>query len=98
MQKPVCVKCSCYFRPHKNGIYYLEMKPIGAHQAPRGNEKPEEWEPYKLWYADLWKCPNCRHEMITGSGINPVIEDFRIEFDKEVESLGNKIIVRVNDC
>jgi len=36
--------------------------------------------PYKIWYADLWKCPNCKNEIIVGFGWNPVAEHFQNDF------------------
>jgi hypothetical protein len=96
-QKPVCVKCACYFHVEKNGIYYMEMRPI-EHGAPRGNEDPGKWEYYKLWRADLWKCPICKHELISGSGWDPVWQDYLPGIEEWVRTAGPNLKVLVCDC
>ena len=44
MQKPVCLKCACYFRPHRNGVYYVEMPKI--EQSGVGHRGAIEFGPY----------------------------------------------------
>jgi len=97
-QKPVCLKCACYFHIHKNGVWYIEQMPAGGKRPAIGNAEPENWVPYKLWHADLWICPCCGHELIAGSGQMPMAEHYQDRFIKEVEALGDQIIVLVNDC
>jgi hypothetical protein len=53
MPSPVCVECEVEYRAEKNGIVAEEMADFGS---------------YKLWRADLWKCPGCGHRLITGFG------------------------------
>jgi len=96
MQKPVCLKCACYFRPHRNGVYYVEMKPKAGHNPARGRKEPEGWEPYKVWQADLWQCPECKSLMICGSGRNPVTVSHMDNFSKWVSD--PSVILLVNDC
>lgn len=48
---PVCVTCQKEYRPEKNGITAIEMASFG---------------PYKIWAADLLKCPKCGHLVISG--------------------------------
>jgi len=96
MQKPVCLKCACYFRPHKNGVYYVEMKPKAGRDPARGQREPEGWTPYKVWQGDLWQCPECGHLMIHGSGRRPVSQDYLPDFEKWVSDSG--VIRLVNDC
>jgi hypothetical protein len=48
--------------PKKNGVY-LETKRAGN-------------QPYMIFACDLWECPNCHFELITGLGKDPVIEHF----------------------
>lgn len=57
MNRPVCVQCRCEFRPEQNGFYIEEMA--------AGNR------PYRLWYADLWECPGCRNQIVTGFANQP---------------------------
>ena len=96
MQKPICVKCACYFRPEKNGITYLEQKPIGGKTVPRGYAAPDLWEPYKLWRGDLWECPECHHQIIHGTGFNPIRHDYEVDFGIVLKA--STILVKVNDC
>lgn len=97
MQKPICVKCACYFHPKENGIWYMEMKPLQS-EAPRGNIDPGQWAYYKLWRADLWKCPICQHELIYGSGHEPVWQDYHGGVDKVISGVGTRMKVFVCDC
>lgn len=34
----------------------------------------ENGEPYKLWDADLWECPECGSQVITGFGARSIAE------------------------
>jgi hypothetical protein len=55
--RPVCVKCQVELRPEKNEVGCLDFASFG---------------PYQLWDSDLWKCPKCGHEILTGFGQNPI--------------------------
>ncbi len=57
-RQPVCVKCECDLKPEQNGVYCVETA---------GTER----RPYKVWHADLWKCPNCGIEIVSGYGHGP---------------------------
>jgi hypothetical protein len=70
------VKCQRFYRPDKNGVHVLEQKPIQNGAQP-GLIEPENWEPYKVWRADRWKCEGCQHELVTGFGFHPMWEDYR---------------------
>ena len=72
-KRPVCVGCTKEFLPEKNGVLVCEHANFG---------------PYKIWSADLWKCPNCGSEIIVGFGYNSVSEHFQDDFQdwlKKVE-------------
>jgi len=59
--------------PEKNGVMVEEH---------RGQN-----EPYKIWNADLWKCPKCGFELIAGFGSRPIVEHFHEaykDFQKKV--------------
>lgn len=62
----VCVSCNIQYRPEKNGVYITEFFTDG--------------KPYKVWMADLWKCPKCGHLLITGFGNNPISEHYKDDF------------------
>ena len=89
MPKPVCVKCQRFYRPHRNGVHILEGKPNGV-RVPPGTSRPELWEPYKVWMADMWKCQGCGHELINGFGHSPLWQDFQ----PNMPEFSHK----VNDC
>lgn len=61
---PNTVVCGCsrIMRVKKNGITV--------------EETTESGEPYRLWSADLWACPNCGIEVISGFGRHPVAEGY----------------------
>ena len=66
MPHPICVECQIEYRPEKNGVIAEEMATgIGS---------------YKIWSADLWKCPVCGHLIISGYGRNAVAEHFQSDY------------------
>lgn len=48
-----CVKCQCDLAPEKNAVWLVVL----AHNPP---------VPYAIWAADLWKCPGCGVEIVSG--------------------------------
>jgi hypothetical protein len=50
-----CAKCEVDLRPEKNGVWLIEMF-------------QHDTEPYSIWHADLWKCPKCGVEIVSGYG------------------------------
>jgi hypothetical protein len=59
MPKPACPKCQRFYRPKKNGYFFIESMPRGGGPdddlpTPSGTSRPDLWQPYKLWSADLW--------------------------------------------
>jgi len=93
--KPICVACRRFYRPHQNGVWFLEGMPA-FNGAPPGLGAPDQWKPYKLWRGDLWKCHGCGHELISGVAFDPFSEHYMPHFKQEVEEL--KPILQVNDC
>lgn len=104
MPKPACVKCRCFYRPKTNGVRVIEAmpRPFEGESTIRPNEKiagrrqPAVWQPYKLWVADLWECPDCGHELITGWAQKPMME--RHEPDFNLTCLREHPVVQINDC
>ena len=94
--KPVCVKCRRFFKPAKTGVSVMEQMPCG-NDAPPGNTEPENWKPYKLWQADLYRCDGCGHEVITGFAQLPSAEHYQPEFKDKV-ARARQPIYEVNDC
>lgn len=79
MPKQICVKCSVEFKIEKNSVMVVEMF----------SDPPQ---PYKIWSADMWKCPTCGAEIIAGFGHQAVAEHFQEKFDDVL----NK--VQTNGC
>lgn len=92
--------CRRFFRPKKNGYYFIEGMPNGpAGDCPPGNEAPETWSPYKLWTGDLYQCEGCGAEVISGFGQNPVSEHYLPDFaEKKALLVDARGGIQVNDC
>ena len=97
MVKPICVSCQRFYRPKKNGVYFIEAMPkAGCERAPPGTTAPHMWTPYKLWVADLWKCNGCGHELIVGASREPLAEHYDPDFVAMCAS--RPLACTVNDC
>lgn len=53
MRRPICIKCQIAFRPLENGITVIDM----FSQPPK---------PYRMWQADLFECPICKAQIVSG--------------------------------
>jgi hypothetical protein len=58
-----------------------------------GTAEPEMWKPYKVWIGDEWVCHGCGRLLIVGTGLQPVSEHYRPNFDEADASY-----LTVNDC
>ena len=67
--REVCVPCEIEMRVHEVGVAVLEMASFG---------------PYKLWMADMMKCPHCGHEAITRYADRPVAEHYQSGFEQQL--------------
>lgn len=56
----VCTACRTHLRIETQRVLVIEMASFG---------------PYKVWNADLYKCPGCGAEMVTGFGQCPIRAD-----------------------
>jgi predicted RNA-binding Zn-ribbon protein involved in translation (DUF1610 family) len=63
--RPVCVKCEVELRPEKNSVGLVDYMTLGEGED-------EKTDPSQVWEADLWKCPVCGYEIVTGFGNSPV--------------------------
>lgn len=102
MLKPVCVKCKCFYKPKKNDFAFTEGMPLAnaytyTAEEIRGNKHPEFWKPYKCWMGDLWRCPECSHEIIVGVASAPFTEYYKYDFEAIQKRTGADRL-QVNDC
>jgi len=98
MLKPICVPCQRFFRCVKSGCYFTEGMPVpGVRHARPGTEKPEEWEPYKVWSGDRWRCEGCGAEIISGTGREPIRVQHEPDFSETAARIGADQF-QVNDC
>ena len=92
--KPICIQCRRFFRPKKNGFYFLEGRPLVSDAKP-GNDA--QWAPCKVWSGDLWRCPGCGAEILSGFGQEAIAEQYQSRFAQYVKELGADQF-QVNDC
>ena len=64
----------------KNGIYFTTLLPDGRR--------------YHLWSGDKWKCRECGHETIVGTGRNPVVAHFEKDFAEKVAKFNPELEVK----
>ena len=82
MPKNICVKCEVEFKPFENGVIVAEMFQNNTAL-------------YRLWSADLWQCPKCGYQIVSGYGNHAYAEHFEQNLEKiiaEETVLGKKII------
>jgi hypothetical protein len=73
MPKMVCTECQCEFVILKNEVSVIEMfcdPPV----------------PYKIWSADLWKCPGCGKEVVAGFS-QSWVEHYQSRFQDELDRI-----------
>ena len=80
--RPVCVKCEVDLRPETNGVKVLDHANFG---------------PYKLWDADLWKCPICEIQVVIGFGSLPLSEHYKNGFKEAVER-AKPVLINSREC
>ena len=80
--KSICARCEIELKPELNGVVVAEM----FH---------EDTAVYRLWLADLYKCPGCGIEIVQGFGSKVLMEHFEGDIDARLDSLqssGRRII------
>ena len=82
----VCLKDGKFLRIKKNGVSIEEGMPNGA----------GGWQSYKLWQADLYECPECGFELVTGFGAGPISEHYKPDHAAKLEQY--QPLIRVDDC
>ena len=56
----------------------------------------EQWGAYKLWNSDMWECPGCGHQAISGHARQPMAMHHEEDYEETAASYPPQI--RVNDC
>jgi DNA-directed RNA polymerase subunit RPC12/RpoP len=64
--KTICVKCNKQAEVIQSGVTAVEMAEFG---------------PYKLWGADLHRCPKCGYEFVSGFAHVAYAEHFQDGFE-----------------
>lgn len=55
--RPTCVKCQVEYKVEEQGVLLIEYTVVGVmHRV------------YALFYADLWQCSDCGHQIVGGYG------------------------------
>jgi hypothetical protein len=73
--RPLCVKCQVEYRPEKNDVVVEEIAAFGS---------------YKLWCADLWKCPICHNQIVNGYGRDAYAVYCQDDYPAKLESAKNR--------
>jgi hypothetical protein len=81
MPKLVCTKCQTELLPKTNEVIVVETASFG---------------PYKVWSADLWKCPGCGYEIVAGFADVPIRQDHYMpdfpEWLEKVKTLAKVVV------
>lgn len=76
--KRCCVSCQTYLAVAENGVIVLETMDNG-------------YTPYKIWMADLFECPDCHYQLISGFGLQPIAEHYLPGFNKVLAEVTHTI-------
>lgn len=67
----ICIKCSRRMVKEKSGVVVAELLRSG--------------QVYKLWYADLFRCPECSIEVISDLADHAFAEKFTSNFTETLD-------------
>lgn len=73
MRRPICVKCQTELRPLENGIAVIDM----AWQSPK---------PAAVIQADLYECPGCKAQIVSGFAEQPLAEHYQDKFEPRLRN------------
>ena len=76
--RTVCAKCGLEYRCKKIGVPVVEM----FLEIPR---------PYAIQYGDIYECPNCGHEIVTG--VSRKRFHYEDNFDEMLKELDHPIVL-----
>lgn len=69
--RPICVPCAAEMFCVKNGYVFVTMADLA---------------PYEVHSGDMWQCPTCGHQILSGFGTGPLAQHFESHFGEEVTS------------
>ena len=81
MPKMICVKCEVELTCKQNGV--------GALYTFLPDERP-----CSIYDADLWSCPICGLEIVSGFGAEPIAEHYRSDMEKVIGMYGRVVRCR----
>lgn len=88
----VCLPCRLFYRIKKTGVAIEEGMPLG----PMHDGTSERWGPYKLWMGDLYECPSCGAQLVTGFGRNPLAEHYQSDYERQRDRFAP--LARIDCC
>lgn len=80
MPRPICIKCKVEFRCKKNGYHAVLLSGTPP-------------EPYQIWDADMWECPSCHAQILSGFGSKPIAENWQTLFPDWLKTSDPKVQV-----
>jgi hypothetical protein len=81
MPQPACVPCERLMKCVQTGAFLEELK--------------ENGDPYKLWACDVFACPTCGREVVTGYGGEPIATVAkRQDYDQTVKNVSRIRLIR----
>jgi hypothetical protein len=78
--RPACVKCRVEFRCKKNGFMAVTMAGLPP-------------QPYQIWSADMWECPGCKVQILSGFSRIPIAENWQENFHRWLDGPDPKVEV-----
>jgi hypothetical protein len=86
-------------RIKKTGFYFVEGMPHGGEEPwdGRSGKNSVGWTPYKIWVGDLFECPDCHNQTISGVGHQRIAEHYEPGFKMALVNL-NALQLLVKDC
>jgi hypothetical protein len=81
------------------GVPVIEYMPKVSFRPESGAEHASQWQPYKLWQADLWHCLGCGNMITSGYSDMPYSERHHNDFQTKIETAKlSEYCVHIYDC
>jgi hypothetical protein len=86
MPRILCVNCKRKLKCERQGVHVVET--FGR----------DSDDPYKLWRADLYKCPDCGFEVVCGFGASNYAEHYEADFPAQLGAIPQDKIFWDKSC